>query len=101
LESASTGFDPIVLEVLVIPISILLGIISAWLTKKVVVGPLIYVALTVLFYLWVWVYFYSANSSEFLTIHMNDFDSYTIDIFFIGVTWFFSWAVIAARKKKL
>ena len=99
--SASTWFDPYVLEVLVIPIAILLGILLAWITKKVVVGPLIYITLTVLFYLWVWVYFYSSNSSEFFAIHMNHFESYIIDIIFIGVTWLLSWSVVKVRKRKL
>lgn len=96
--SASTWFDPYVLEVLEIPIAIILGTLSAWITRRVIVGPLIHVILSFLFYMWVWVYFYSSDSSQFFAIHMNDFESYIIEIFFIGITWVLSWSLVKARK---
>ncbi|WP_375091356.1 hypothetical protein ACDZ29_27705 (plasmid) [Peribacillus sp. RS7] len=96
--SASTWFDPYVLEVLEIPIVIILGTLSAWLTKKAVVGPFVHGILSVLFYLWIWVYFYSSNSSEFFAIHMNDFESYIIEMIFLGVTWLLSWSVLKTKK---
>ncbi|MEB1808794.1 MAG: hypothetical protein LPK26_16145 [Bacillaceae bacterium] len=98
--SASTWFDPYNLEVLVIPLAVILGTILALMTKRVITGPLVYVSVTILFYMWIYVYFYSSDSSQFFAVHMNDFESYIIDAFFIGTTWILSWGLIKAQKKK-
>ncbi|MDE5415178.1 hypothetical protein [Alkalihalobacterium chitinilyticum] len=97
--SASTWFDPYNLEVLVIPLAVILGMLSAWITKRVILGPLVYVSVTILFYMWIYVYFYSSDSSQFFAVHMNDLESYIIETFFIGTTWILSWGLIKAQKK--
>ncbi|MFD9628896.1 hypothetical protein [Peribacillus muralis] len=96
--SASTWFDPYVLEVLVIPLVIILGTLSAWFTKKALVGPLVHIIAAVSFYLWMWVYFYSAKSSGFFAVHMNDLESYMIEGMFLCLTWLLSWSVLKAKK---
>ncbi len=101
LISASTWFDPYVLEVLEIPIAIILGTLSAWITRIVILGPLIHALLSLLFYMWVWGYFYSYNSSQFFAIHMNHFESYLIEGFFICVTWVLSKGLVSTRKKNV
>lgn len=83
--SASTWFDPYVLEVIEIPIALILGTFLAWITRKAMIGPLIHVILSFLFYLWVWGYFYSYDSSQFFAIHMNDFESCILEIFLLGL----------------
>jgi hypothetical protein len=98
LISASTWFGPNALEIFAIPIAIILGTLSAWITRKVFVGPLIYIAVTVSFYLWILIQFYSSDTSAFFTVHMNDFDSYTIEIFFAGISWLLSWTAVQGRK---
>ncbi|MFV8829571.1 hypothetical protein [Alkalihalobacterium sp. APHAB7] len=92
-------FDPYNLEVLVIPLAVILGMLAAWITKRVILGPLVYVSVTILFYMWIYVYFYSFDSSQFSAIHMNDFESYIIETFFIIITWILSWAFVKAQKK--
>ncbi|MFJ7637760.1 hypothetical protein [Peribacillus sp. NPDC097225] len=49
--SASTWFNPYVLEVLILPTAFVIGTGSALVTKKFIVGPIIHVIITVLFYL--------------------------------------------------
>ncbi|WP_226669879.1 hypothetical protein [Metabacillus litoralis] len=98
--SASTWFDPYVLEVLEVPIAIILGTLLAWITGKVIIGPIIHVILSILFYIWVCVYFYSSDSSQFFAIHMNDSESYILELFFIGITWVLSWSLVKAKKEK-
>lgn len=96
--NASTWFDPYVLEVLEIPFAILLGTLSAWITRKVVVGPFIHITISFLFYVWVYGYFYSSNSKDFFAVHMNNYESYLIEIVFIIVTWLLSWGIVKARN---
>ncbi|QOY35538.1 hypothetical protein AWH56_023135 [Anaerobacillus isosaccharinicus] len=96
--SVSTWFDPYVLEVVVIPLTILLGTLSAWFTKKVLVGPIVHVTVTMLFNIWIWLYFYSGNSSTFFTIHLNSFEFYIIEIIFVGVTCVLSWGLLRAKR---
>jgi hypothetical protein len=98
--SASTWFDPYVLEVLAIPIVIILGTILAWITRRVMIGILIHIVSTILFYIWFCIYFYAADPSQFFAVHMNDFESYIIHVFFIGMTWLLSWRFVKSRKKK-
>lgn len=101
LVSTSTLFEPYVLEVLIIPIAIVLGTFSAWISRKVIAGPLIYITVTISFYLWVLIYFYSSDTSAFFTVHMNNFDSYKIDIIFIIITWLLSWIMVKTRRLSL
>ncbi|WP_035660826.1 hypothetical protein [Halalkalibacter akibai] len=99
--SASTWFDPIVLEVVVIPIAIILGIISAWFSRRVVVGPIVYIGVFTLFYVLVYVYFYSANSAQFFAIHFHNVESYLLELLLIGITWIVSWCFLSARRNRL
>ena len=96
--SASTWFDPYVLEVLEIPIAIIIRNFISVDYQNGNSRTLIHVILSFLFYMWVWVYFYSSDSSQFFAIHMNDFESYIIEIFFIGITCVLSWSLVKARK---
>lgn len=91
----STWFNPIILEVLIIPVSVLLGTLSALVSRTVIVGPFIYIAVTITFYCWILIQFYSFDTSAFFTVHMN---SYEIDIFFTSVTWIFSWVMVKAKQ---
>jgi hypothetical protein len=95
--SASTWFNPYVLEVVVIPIAILLGTLSSWFTKKSVIGPIIHVVLLVLFYTWNWNYFYSNGNygNSMITV-----EAIIIDIFFVGITWLLSWRLLKSREIK-
>jgi|GEM_PF-6608742 len=100
MVSSSTWFSPYGIEVLEIPIAIILGCLSAWFFKKAIIGPLIHILISVSSYFWIWIYFYSARTSEFLATHLNDIESFILEAFFIGFTWLLSWGVLKARKKQ-
>ena len=93
--SSSTWFNPYVLEVLIIPIAIVIGTGSAWVTKKFIVGPIIHVSISVLFYWWNFTYFHDE------AYHYNriDFEWVLIDLFFVGITCLLSWGILKARGK--
>lgn len=96
----SSWFNPYFLEVLIIPVAILLGILSVWITRRVIMGPITHLFLLILFYLWIWAHFYSFDSVQYFAIHMNDIESYLIDTFFIGVTTVLSWSLEKGRKDR-
>ena len=91
--SASTWFNPYVLEVLIIPIAIVIGTGSALVTKKIIVGPIIHVIITVLFYSWNFTYFHEEDYKRI------DFESILIDLFFVGITFLLSWGILKVRGK--
>lgn len=93
--SASTWFNPYVLEVLIIPIAIVIGTGSAVVTKKIIVGPTIHVIISVLFYLWNFTYFHEED------YHYDkiDFEWALIDLFFVGITCLLSWGILKVRGK--
>ena len=97
MVTASTWFGPYAIEVLEIPIAILLGTLSALYFKKVIIGPLIHLAISVITFLWIWYSFYFASTVDFFAVHMNDFESYAIEAFFIGVTWLLSWGLLKLK----
>ncbi|WP_028595351.1 hypothetical protein [Paenibacillus assamensis] len=100
MVGASTWFSPYAFEVLDIPLGILVGTLFAWTFKKIIIGPLIHLAVSVLCYLFIWIYFYSVNTTEFLTKHMIDLEGYIIQLFFVSVTWVSSYAVVTNSKLK-
>ena len=93
--SASTWFNPYVLEVLIIPIVIVVGTVLAVVTKKIIVGPIIHVILSALFLLWNFTYFHE----EDYNYKMFDFEWIQIELFFVGITYLLSWGILKVRGK--
>ncbi|MFJ7859206.1 hypothetical protein ACIQZM_15070 [Peribacillus sp. NPDC097206] len=93
--SASTWFNPYVLEVLILPIAFVIGTGSALVTKKCIVGPIIHVIISVLFYWWNFTYFHDED------YHYNRIDSewILIDLIFVGITGLLSWGLLKVRRK--
>ncbi|MFJ7850130.1 hypothetical protein ACQKIC_00735 [Peribacillus sp. NPDC046944] len=93
--SASTWFNPYVLEVLILPTAFVIGTGSALVTKKFIVGPIIHVIITVLFYLWNFTCFHEED------YHYNriDFEWVLIDLIFVGITGLLSWGLLKVRRK--
>ncbi|WP_046173626.1 hypothetical protein [Domibacillus indicus] len=97
--SASTWFDPYVMELLALPAAFIAGAVAAWFSNKTLAGPFTYMIFTILSYIWIWQYFYRGAWTEFSAVHLNTNEIYGIVLFFAAMTWLFSWVLLTGKQK--
>ncbi|KAB8135754.1 hypothetical protein F9U64_10810 [Gracilibacillus oryzae] len=94
--SWSTLFHPIALDLLIIPVAVVLGIVLALITKKVLIGFLSTIFSFILFNIWFWGYFYKSGSYG-VKLSLNDMIIYFM---FAGITLIISKALLYRKSIK-